>query len=108
MTVFSPRSSADGYKTTAARVIKRLQFERAMLGSNRALWTSEGRRFVEVDLLVEGYLHKRLEQNPESGPTMASQLLNVLKHCDTITYENPGAAEAYALLHFLAVLHAGG
>jgi hypothetical protein len=92
-------------RTIAAKSFKRLQFERTMLKANRALWTSAGRRFVEVDLLVQGYLHKRLKQNPGCGPTMASQLLNVLKHCDTITYEEPGTAEAYGLLHFLDRYH---
>jgi hypothetical protein len=32
-------------------------------------------------------------------------LLNVLRNCDAITYEEPGTAEAYALLHFLDRYH---
>ena len=36
---------------------------------------------------------------------MASQLLNVLKNCDTITYNEPGTGDAYALLHFLDRYH---
>jgi SAM-dependent methyltransferase len=92
-------------ENSAARVIRRLAFEKTMLHCDRLLWTPEGRRFVELSLLVEGYLLNRLGENAELGADVASQLLNVLKRCDTITYNEPGAADAYALLHFLDRYH---
>jgi hypothetical protein len=88
-----------------ARTIRRLAFEKAMLACSRKLWTAAGRRFVELSLLVEKYLLTRINDNPLVGQEMASQLLNVLKHCDTITYNEPGTADAYALLHFLDRYH---
>jgi SAM-dependent methyltransferase len=69
------------------------------------LRTPAGKRFEELGSLVEGYLLQQMSLYPESGCQMASQLLNVLKNCDTITYNEPGTGDAYALLHFLDRYH---
>lgn len=67
--------------------------------------TSAGKRFEELGSLVEGYLLDQMNRYPNVVPEMASQLLNVLKNCDTITYNEPGTGNAYALLHFLDRYH---
>jgi SAM-dependent methyltransferase len=69
------------------------------------LRTVQGRRFLELESLLSEFLVGRLENNPELCKSVAKQLLNVLKHCDQITYEEPGTAEAYVLLHFLDRYH---
>ena len=69
------------------------------------LHTPAGMRFEELGSLVEGYLLHKMGRYPDAGREMASQLLNVLKNCDTITYNEPGTGDAYALLHFLDRYH---
>lgn len=69
------------------------------------LRSASGRRFLELESLLTEFLIMRLNDNPEFAKSIACQLLNVLKHCDQITYEEPGTAEAYALLHFLDRYH---
>jgi SAM-dependent methyltransferase len=76
-----------------------------MLRANPELRTPAGRRFVELGLLVENFLLMGIDNDPVLGAHVASQLLNVLKHCDTITYNEPGTADAYALLHFMDRYH---
>ncbi len=84
---------------------RRLAFEISVLQSGRELWTPAGRRFIELGLLVRSYLQNRIAADLTLGAEVASQLLNVLKHCDTITYNDRGTADAYALLHFLDRYH---
>jgi len=55
-------------------------------------------------MMIKEYLSFRMKE-PGASRAIASQLLNVLKHCDQITYEDEGTAEAYALLHFLDRYH---
>jgi SAM-dependent methyltransferase len=69
------------------------------------LRTPAGKRFEELGSLVESYLLHQMSCYPEVGLEMASQLFNVLKNCDTITYNEPGTGDAYALLHFLDRYH---
>lgn len=95
----------------------RLVFSRAILVRNNVyLWfyaiktshklcTPSGRRFLELFFLLKDFLTKKLESDKEYADLIASQLLNVLQNCDVITYEEPGTAEAYALLHFLDRYH---
>lgn len=61
-------------------------------------------RFTELASLVREFLLWRLQDTSLAQSTSA-QLLNVLGSCDTITYDEEGAAEAYALLHFLDRYH---
>jgi SAM-dependent methyltransferase len=84
---------------------RRLTFELATLWLPRALRTPAGKRFEELGSLVEGYLLHQMNRYPEVGREMASQLLNVLRNCDTISYNEPGTGDAYALLHFLDRYH---
>jgi hypothetical protein len=42
---------------------------------------------------------------PERAREICEQFDNVLRKCDTITYDERGAADAYALLHFLDRYH---
>src|ERR1700724_1995201 len=92
-------------KLFVRRVARRLTFELVILKLPRVLRTPAGRRFAELGLLVQGCLLDRINHYPELGREMASQLLNVLKNCDTITYNEPGTADAYVLLHFLDRYH---
>jgi len=48
-----------------------------------------------LESLLTEFLLLRLKDDPEFAKSVACQLLNVLKHCDQITYEEPGTAEAY-------------
>lgn len=73
--------------------------------AGKTLWSVDGQRFLELESLLREFLLLRLNGDPEFAKSVASQLLNVLKHCDHITYEEPGTAEAYALLHFLDRYH---
>src|SRR5688572_10716731 len=63
--------------------------------------SERGGRFLELNYLLKDFLEARINSDNEYSNNIASQLLNVLKHCDEITYEAQGTAEAYALLHFL-------
>jgi SAM-dependent methyltransferase len=87
------------------RAGRRLAFELATIRLPPMLRTPAGKRFEELGSLVEGYLLHQMNRYPEVGREMASQLLNVLKYCDTITYNEPGTGHAYALLHFLDRYH---
>lgn len=69
-----------------------------------ALRSTNGKRFLELEMLIKEFLSSRMK-DPEASRAIASQLLNVLKNCDQITYEEEGTAEAYALLHFLDRYH---
>ena len=69
------------------------------------LRSQRGERFLELYFLVRDFLRSRLNSDSEHAKQIAGQLLNVLKHCDEITYEEEGTAEAYALLHFLDRYH---
>lgn len=63
--------------------------------------TAEGRRFLELQRLLTKFLVRKIEQDRGAAGAIAAQIPNVLRSCDQITYEDPGTAEAYALLHFL-------
>lgn len=67
--------------------------------------SQNGRRFLELNYLLKDFLTSYIKNDSEYASLIASQLLNVLKHCDEITYEEQGTAEAYALLHFLDRYH---
>lgn len=69
------------------------------------LRTPSGRRFLELQFLLENYLGQQFSSDQDGAHAAASQLQNVLQNCDNITYEEPGAAEAYAFLHFLDRYH---
>jgi len=90
---------------SAKRIARRLVFELAARRLPLALRTPAGRRFAELGSLVEGCLLDRITRDPEVGRGIASQLLNVIYNCDRITYNEPGTADAYALLHFLDRYH---
>ena len=64
-----------------------------------------GPRFLELRDLLDDFLVRRIEADDHCAESIASQLQNVLGSCDTITYEEDGAVEAYALLHFLDRFH---
>lgn len=66
--------------------------------------TVEGQRFLELEELLRDFLLQNVN-DPVYAKIIAKQLLNVLKHCDQISYDEPGTAEAYALLHFLDRYH---
>lgn len=87
------------------RAARSVWFELATLCLPYTLRTSSGKRFEELGSLLEDYLLDQMNRSPEAGREMASQLLNVLKNCDTITYNEPGTGNAYALLHFLDRYH---
>jgi SAM-dependent methyltransferase len=87
------------------RAARHLTFELATFRLPPTLRTPAGKRFEELGSLVEGYLFHKINRYPEAGRHMASQLLNVLRNCDTITYDEPGTGDAYALLHFLDRYH---
>ncbi len=67
--------------------------------------SQNGRRFLELNFLLKDFLTSYIKNDSEYASLIASQLLNVLKYCDEITYEEQGTAEAYALLHFLDRYH---
>lgn len=67
--------------------------------------SKSGPRFLELRVLLEAFLTDRICTEDSYARSVASQLQNVLEKCDTITYEEKGTAEAYALLHFLDRFH---
>ncbi len=60
-------------------------------------------RFIELASLLKGFLNGIYEE-PEQIREISCQLENVLKNCDSISYDERGASEAYAILHFLLYL----
>lgn len=62
-------------------------------------------RFLELHSLLKNFLNQYIFCDKDYTKSISKQLLNVLKNCDDITYEEPGTAEAYALLHFLDRYH---
>ena len=66
--------------------------------------TPQGKRFLELDSLVRDFLLRQLRDS-QVARAVGGQLVNVLQNCDAITYEEEGAVEAYAMLHFLDRYH---
>lgn len=57
-------------------------------------------RFVEMHSVVLGFFNDLLKSR-ENVQAIANQILNVLRNCDSISYNEKGVGYAYALLHFL-------
>ena len=99
----------DQYKWVVKRVASSIQrnilYHIRILCAKGDLKTLQGRRFLELRYLLRDFLTKTILNYPDNVKCICSQLLNVLKNCDQITYEEPGTAEAYALLHFLDRYH---
>ena len=97
------------YKWRVSREIshqRRLFHYRAtVFRANKCFHNRDGRRFLELHGLLTEFLKKQIKNNPDRARLIAGQLDNVLRNCDQITYEEPGTAEAYALLHFLDRYH---
>lgn len=87
------------------KIKRRRIFKTQSLLAHQDLQNKAGKRFLELSALLKEHLEKQLESDPELAVKMGSQLMNVLKHCDEITYEEEGTAQAYALLHFLNRYH---
>ncbi|MEA2897870.1 MAG: hypothetical protein QOJ84_3485 [Bradyrhizobium sp.] len=62
MNRYSSRNPLRRLHNGTARLARWLSFEIAMLRSSRELRTPDGRRFVELSSLVEGYLVTRLNE----------------------------------------------
>jgi SAM-dependent methyltransferase len=97
--------SSPAFKNSKSFALCLSKQSKVELGCPLMLRTPAGKRFEELGSLVEGYLLDQMSRYPEVGREMAFQLLNVLKNCDTITYNEPGTGNAYALLHFLDRYH---
>lgn len=76
-----------------------------ILRADATLKSPQGERFLELKALLTEFLVEHFSRDLGQARATASQLQNVLSNCDSITYEEPGAAEAYALLHFLNRYH---
>ena len=61
-------------------------------------------RFIELASLLKDFLNGIYEE-PELICEISCQLENVLKNCDSISYNERGASEAYAIVHFLDRFH---
>ncbi|MGV6851470.1 MAG: hypothetical protein ACWA5R_04720 [bacterium] len=61
-------------------------------------------RFTELASLLDAFI-KECYYECDKVSLISSQLENVLKNCDSISYDEPGAAQAYAILHFLDRFH---
>lgn len=70
-----------------------------------ALRNRRGVRFLELRYLLVRWLEDALRRYPELAQDICAQFDNVLRHCDEITFDEPGAAEAYVILHFLDRYH---
>ena len=99
----------DRYKRIFLREVSSIQrnilYQIRILCAKRELKTLRGRRFLELKYLLRDFLTEVILNNPDYVKCVCGQLLNVLKNCDQITYEDPGTVEAYALLHFLDRYH---
>lgn len=62
-------------------------------------------RLSEIARRLEGFLIENVLNDERRAKCVASKLEDVLKNCDEITYDEDGAAEAYAILHFLDRYH---
>ena len=104
---YKSRVRSEGWRVQLAceRVKRKVYYHTRHLFEERALQTTSGKRFLELSALLTEHLERQLDQNPELAAEVGSQLLNVLKNCDEITYEEAGTAQAYALLHFLNRYH---
>lgn len=72
------------------------------MNSNKS--NSSQLRFNELSLLLDGFMEE-IYKNSEKLMLISKQLNNVLKNCDSITYDELGTAEAYAILHFMDRYH---
>ena len=90
-------------KTTSLQ--RRVLYLLRIFRAKEELQTLRDRRFLELQGLLKDYLIQCIYNDSQYAKSVAGQLLNVLKHCDEITYEEAGTAEAYALLHFLDRYH---
>lgn len=70
-----------------------------------ALRNRRGVRFLELRYLLARWLKDELKRDPDLGQSICAQFDNVLRHCDEITFDERGAAEAYVILHFLDRYH---
>ncbi|MBV7509619.1 hypothetical protein KW850_31350 [Bacillus sp. sid0103] len=72
-------------------------------------WANEKNLFYERFSLIadriQGFVIKHVLNSVESAEEVAVRLDDVMKNCDEITYDESGAAEAYAILHFLDRYH---
>lgn len=68
------------------------------------LRTRDGLRFLELKFLLTQWL-RYVAAKPEASLAICAQFQNVLRNCDTITYDEDGAAYAYVILHFLDRFH---
>jgi hypothetical protein len=75
------------------------------LATTPALRNDQGVRFLELASLLTDWLKDVLERSPELGHAICAQFDNVIGHCDEITYDEDGAAQAYVILHFLDRYH---
>lgn len=69
---------------------------------SRDLWFS---RFCDLAELLQCFLLQHVLVNEDRVRSVAQSLDDVLRRCDKISYEEPGAVEAYAVLHFLDRYH---
>jgi SAM-dependent methyltransferase len=75
------------------------------LACSPALRNQRGVRFLELKYPLVHWLKEALKRDPELGHDICAQFDNVLRHCDDITFDERGAAEAYVILHFLDRYH---
>lgn len=89
----------------AHRLHRKLAHAFSIWRADDELHTLYGQRFLELKSLLEEFHIRKITAHPDTAREVASQLINVLRNCDSITYEEPGTAEAYAILHFLDRYH---
>jgi hypothetical protein len=94
-----------GLEQRATKKYQKLKHRVKLWRADAQMQTNQGQRFLELKGLLEDFLLVRFSSDGDGARQAASQLLNVLRNCDSITYEEQGTAEAYALLHFLDRYH---
>jgi len=61
-------------------------------------------RFNELSCLLKEFMGN-IYKNSKNLILISKQINNVLNNCDSITYDEPGTAEAYTILHFMDRYH---
>ncbi|HDR7288002.1 hypothetical protein SIL04_16985 [Bacillus cereus group sp. BfR-BA-00331] len=78
-------------------------------GAEFLLWAEEQNLFYKKFLLIadriQGFIIDMVLNDVKRAEAVAICLEDVMRNCDEITYDEPGNAEAYAILHFLDRYH---
>jgi hypothetical protein len=63
------------------------------------------KRFELLSRKVEAFMMEHFLETKAEARFLATNIVEVLQHCDTVDYDKPGVVEAYVALHFLDRFH---